>query len=136
MVAGGGIFAYGKLNGGDQPAAVLPGNAVAYARVDLNPSAGQKVAAMRFLLKFPSVKDKLGLTGDNDDLRQKLFELIKKYAGDDLADVDFDKDIKPWLGDRAGMAALPAADGKRRAGRRGRGPGEERGRRRPRASTS
>ena len=112
VVAGGGIFAYGKLKGGDQPSAVLPGTAVAYARVDLNPSAGQKVAAIRFLLKFPSVKDKLGLTGDEDDLRQKLFEQIKKYAGTDLADVDYDKDIKPWLGERAGIAALPPADGK------------------------
>jgi hypothetical protein len=113
VVAGGGIFAYGKLAGGKQPADVLPGTAVAYARVDLNPSAGQKVAAIRFMMKFPSVKDKLGLTGDTDDLRQKLFEQIKKSSGDDLADVDYDKDIKPWLGDRAGVAALPPADGKR-----------------------
>ncbi|MEV0287559.1 DUF3352 domain-containing protein [Kribbella sp. NPDC050820] len=112
VVAGGGIFAYGKLNGGKQPAAVLPGNAVAYARVDLNPSAGQKVAAIRYLLKFPSVKENLGLTGEQDDLRQKLFESIKKYAGDDLADVDYEKDVKPWLGERAGLAALPPADGK------------------------
>ncbi|TDW75856.1 DUF3352 domain-containing protein [Kribbella pratensis] len=113
VVAGGGIFAYGKLAGGKQPADVLPGTAVAYARVDLNPSAGQKVAAIRFMMKFPSVKDKLGLTGDTDDLRQKLFEQIKKSSGDDLADVDYDKDIKPWLGDRAGIAAVPPADGKR-----------------------
>ncbi|MFI5692773.1 DUF3352 domain-containing protein [Kribbella sp. NPDC051586] len=112
VVAGGGIFAYGKLAGGKQPADVLPGTAVAYARVDLNPSAGQKVAAIRFMMKFPSVKDKLGLTGDKDDLRQKLFDQIKKSSGDDLANVDYDKDIKPWLGDRAGIAALPPADGK------------------------
>ena len=90
---------------------MLPGNAVAYARIDLNPSAGQKVAALRFLMKFPSAKEKIGLTSDKDDLRQKLFELIKKDSGDDLADVDFDKDIKPWLGDRAGVAAIPGADG-------------------------
>ncbi|MFI7060777.1 DUF3352 domain-containing protein [Kribbella sp. NPDC050124] len=112
VVAGGGVFAYGKLNGGKQPAAVLPGTAVAYARVDLNPSAGQKVAAIRYLLKFPSVKENLGLTGEQDDLRQKLFETIKKYAGDDLADVDYDKDVKPWLGERAGLAALPPAGDK------------------------
>ncbi|MFF0340690.1 DUF3352 domain-containing protein [Kribbella sp. NPDC004875] len=113
VVAGGGIFAYGKLSGGKQPADVLPGTAVGYARVDLNPSAGQKVNAIRFLMKFPSVKDQLGLTGEKDDLKQKLFEQIKKSAGDDLADVDFDKDIKPWLGDRAGAALLPSADGKK-----------------------
>ena len=111
VVAGGSIFAYARLNGGDQPAAVLPGNSIAYAQIDLNPSAGQKIAALRFLMKFPSVKDKIGLTSDNDDLRQKLFELIKKESGDDLADVDFDKDVKPWLGDRAGLAAVPGTDG-------------------------
>jgi hypothetical protein len=112
VVAGGGVFAYARLTGGGQPAAVLPGNAVAYARIDLNPSAGQKVAAVRFLMKFPSAKDKIGLTSDKDDLRQKLFDLIKKDAGDDLADVDFEKDVKPWLGDRAGVAAIPGKDGK------------------------
>ncbi|TCC23916.1 DUF3352 domain-containing protein [Kribbella speibonae] len=113
VVAGGGIFAYGKLGGGGkQPADVLPGTAVGYVRVDLDPSAGQKVAAIRFMMKFPSVKDNLGLTGEQDDLKQKLFEQIKKSAGDDLAEVDYDKDIKPWLGDRAGFAALPPAEGK------------------------
>ncbi|TDX02634.1 DUF3352 domain-containing protein [Kribbella sp. VKM Ac-2566] len=113
VVAGGGIFAYGKLGGGGkQPSDVLPGTAVGYVRVDLNPSAGQKVAAIRFMMKFPSVKDNLGLTSDQDDLKQKLFEQIKKSAGDDLADVDYAKDIKPWLGDRAGFAALPPAEGK------------------------
>ncbi|WP_410787701.1 DUF3352 domain-containing protein [Kribbella sp. C-35] len=113
VVAGGGIFAYGKLGGGGkQPSDVLPGTAVGYVRVDLNPSAGQKVAAIRFMMKFPSVKDNLGLTSDQDDLKQKLFEQIKKSAGDDLAAVDYDKDIKPWLGDRAGFAALPPAEGK------------------------
>ena len=112
VISGGAVFAYARLNGGgDQPAAVLPGTAIAYARIDLNPSAGQKVAAIRFMLKFPSAKENLGLTSDNDDLRQKLFDLIKKQSGDDLADVDFAKDIEPWLGDRAGAAAIPAADG-------------------------
>ena len=111
VIGGGAVFAYGRLAGGDQPAAVLPGNAVAYARIDLNPSAGQKVAALRYLMKFPSAKEKIGLNSDQDDLRQKLFELIKKDAGDDLADVDFDQDIKPWLGDRAGLAAVPGKDG-------------------------
>ncbi|MGC4942698.1 DUF3352 domain-containing protein [Kribbella sp. DT2] len=108
VLGGGGLFAYARLNGGGgQPAEVLPGTAVAYARIDLNPSAGQRVAALRYLMKFPSVKEGIGLTSDNDDLRQKLFDLLKKEAGDDLADVNFDQDVKPWLGDRAGLAALP-----------------------------
>ncbi|MFK4085829.1 DUF3352 domain-containing protein [Kribbella sp. NPDC020789] len=115
VVAGGGIFAYGKLNGGKQPDAVLPGTAIGYLRVDLNPSAGQKLAALRFLMKFPSVKDKLKLTGDKDDLRQKLFEAVKS-GDDDLKNFDYAKDVEPWLGDRIGVAALPAADGAKEPG--------------------
>jgi len=108
VFGGGAAFAYSRMaGGGDQPDAVLPGNAVAYARIDLDPGAGQKVAALRFLMKFPSVKDKVGLTSENDDLRRKLFDFIKKESGEDLADVDFDKDVDPWLGDRAGVAAVP-----------------------------
>ncbi|MET7284136.1 DUF3352 domain-containing protein [Kribbella sp. NPDC005582] len=114
VVAGGGIFAYGKLNGGKQPDAVLPGTAIGYLRVDLNPSAGQKLAALRFLMKFPSAKDKLKLTGDKDDLRQKLFEAIKASGDDDLKDVDYARDVEPWLGDRVGIAALPATDAKKK----------------------
>jgi Protein of unknown function (DUF3352) len=108
VLGGGGAFAYSRIAGGDQPAAVLPGNSLGYVRVDLNPSAGQKVAALRFLRKFPSVRDELGLTSDNDDLKQKLFDFMKKSAGDDLEDVNFDTDVKPWLGDRIGVAAVPA----------------------------
>jgi hypothetical protein len=107
----GGAFAYSRIaGGGDQPAAVLPGTSVGYARIDMDPSAGQKLAAIRFLMKFPSVKEKLNLTGDNDDLKRKLFELVKTESGDDLADVDYDTDVKPWLGDRAGFAAVPIGD--------------------------
>jgi Protein of unknown function (DUF3352) len=107
----GGAFAYSRIaGGGDQPAAVLPGNAVAYGRIDMDPSAGQKLAAIRFMMKFPSVKEKLNLNGDNDDLKRKLFDLLKKESGDDLADVDYDRDVKPWLGDRAGVAAVPLGE--------------------------
>ncbi|MFC0629259.1 DUF3352 domain-containing protein [Kribbella deserti] len=114
LVAGaGGAFAYSRISGGgEQPEAVLPGNAIAYARIDLDPGAGQKVAALRFGMKFPSVKEKMGITSDKDDLRQKLFEFIKKESGGELADVDFKKDIDPWLGDRAGVVALPGGDQK------------------------
>ncbi len=108
VIGAGGAFAYSRLSGGGaQPASVLPASAVGYVRIDLDPSAGQKVAAIRFMMKFPSVREKLNLTGDSDDLREKLFDLIKDEAGEDLADVDYARDVKPWLGDRAGAAVLP-----------------------------
>ncbi len=112
MVAGaGGAFAYSRLaGGGSQPADVLPASAVAYGRIDLDPGAGQKVNAIRFMMKFPSVREQLKLTGDKDDLRQKLFEAIKADSGGNLDDVDYEKDVKPWLGDRIGVALVPGAD--------------------------
>ena len=53
-IAGGAYVAYGALSGGGaQPETVVPAAAAAYAEVDLDPAASQKVAAFRFLHRFP-----------------------------------------------------------------------------------
>ena len=49
--------------------------AVGYVSVDLDPSLGQKVDALRFLRKFPSAKASLGST---DDIRQWVFNAASK----------------------------------------------------------
>jgi hypothetical protein len=104
---GGGAWAVAALRGGGQPEQVLPGNAVGYLRVDLNPSTEQKLNILGFARKFPEAKDRLG---SGDDLREALFEAIKSDA-DELKDVDYATDIEPWLGDRLGVAVLPGTDG-------------------------
>jgi hypothetical protein len=103
VLAGAAAFGVSKLSGGGaQPADVLPGDAYAYLRLDIDPSAGQKIAAVRFLDKLPQAKDALG----SDDPRKKLWEQIS--ADDECAGkVDYDKDIAPWLGDRVGVALRP-----------------------------
>lgn len=100
----GGVLAYNALSGGgDQPAAVLPADAYYYMRFDIDPSAGQKLAAVRFLSKIPEIKD-LG----TDDPRKTLWELATKNADDEcLAKFEYDRDIAPWLGQRAGLALRP-----------------------------
>lgn len=103
VLGGGAVFAAQKLSGGGaQPADVLPGDAYAYLRLDIDPSAGQKIAAVRFLNKIPQVKDTLG----SDDPRKKLWEAIAKEE-DCAAKYDYTKDIEPWLGDRLGVALRP-----------------------------
>ncbi|WP_374969782.1 DUF3352 domain-containing protein [Terrabacter sp. BE26] len=104
-LGGGGALAVQKLSGsGSQPAEVLPGDAYAYVRLDINPSAGQKIAAVRFLGKLPQVKDTL----DSGDPRKKLWELASKDASNAcLAKFSYDNDIAPWLGDRVGFAVRP-----------------------------
>jgi hypothetical protein len=106
LVLGGvGVFAAQQLSGGGtQPADVLPGDAYGYVRLDIDPSAGQKIAAVRFLDKLPQLKDTLGA----DDPRKKLWELATKDAGNDcVAKFGYDSDIAPWLGDRVGAAIRP-----------------------------
>ncbi|GGM81228.1 hypothetical protein GCM10009721_02040 [Terrabacter tumescens] len=105
VLGGAGAFAFQTLSGGgSQPAEVLPGDAYAYFRLDIDPSAGQKIAAVRFLGKLPQVKDTLG----SDDPRKKLWELASKDASNDcVAKFSYDNDIAPWLGDRVGAAIRP-----------------------------
>jgi len=111
LVLGGGAFAaYEVLNGGgEQPDQVVPASAVAFTKLDLNPSAGQKIAAARFLHRLPKVGS--GFTGSRD-WRESIFQALDG-DGSLPAGVQYDRDVKPWLGKRLGVAALPTLrDGK------------------------
>jgi hypothetical protein len=84
--------------GGAQPEDVLPAGAVAYADVDFDPAAGQKVNAVRFFRSFPEVGTRLG---SGDDLRSALVDLFAQGSSVDAA-----TQIDPWVGDRAGVALM------------------------------
>jgi hypothetical protein len=108
VLGGGAYAAYAFLDGGGtQPADVLPASTVAVVSVDLDPSAGQKIAAIRTIRKFPALKKSLGLKAD-DDLRQFVFDKIVKEG--DCRGLDFDRDVKPWIGKRAALAAVDLGD--------------------------
>jgi hypothetical protein len=100
----GGVLLYDALSGGGaQPAEVLPSDAYSYMRIDIDPAAGQKIAAVRFLNKIPQVKN-LG----SGDARKALWELATKDADNAcVATFTYDKDIAPWLGERAGAVLRP-----------------------------
>jgi len=102
-LVGGVTYAVGSLSGGgDQPADALPAGAFAAVSFDLDPSAGQKLDAFRFVRKFPALREKVPLDGD---LRQVLFEALAPEVGWD--DVDYEPDVEPWLGKRLAFAAYP-----------------------------
>ena len=108
-VAGGGA-AWGVasfLGTGAQPAEALPAGTLGYVSVDLDPSGSQKIQALKLARKFPSFKKEVGLEPD-DDLRQWIVEEIAKEAD---CDVDFKRDVEPWLGSRGALAAVADADG-------------------------
>ncbi|MEO3797180.1 DUF3352 domain-containing protein [Nonomuraea sp. B10E15] len=104
LLGGGAVWAVGAIGGGGtQPHEVLPANSIAYARLDLDPAANQKVALFELARKFTVTKD----TFSGEDPRKALFDTITK---DGDSKVDFAKDVDPWLGSRIGFAAVPSGN--------------------------
>lgn len=100
LLIGGGAYAYQQLNGGGtQPDEVLPSTVIAYARLDANPSASQKIKLFKLLRKSPDLAKEIGIETDAQDLRKNLVEGILS----DCKSIDYAKDIKPWIGDRVGV---------------------------------
>ncbi|MFN8078728.1 MAG: hypothetical protein U0Q19_04110 [Kineosporiaceae bacterium] len=103
VLAAGGYLAYAAVGGGGERAdAHLPGTAVAAAMVDLDPSASQKLAAVRFAQKFPTSKNLDWDVADKDP-RKWVYEQITK----DEKSAPAWSEVRQWLGQRAGMAVLP-----------------------------
>lgn len=104
VILGGGYGAfavYDRLDGGGtQPHDVLPATTQAYLRIDLDPSAGQKVDLFKLIRKVPDLADEVGITSDKQDVRELVFRDIVASECDSL---DYDKDVEPWLGDRLGI---------------------------------
>src|SRR4051812_42330820 len=95
LVAAGGFAAWRFFaGGGPRPAEVLPASTFALVTVDLNPSGGQKVEAIKTLRKFPTFRDKVGLKPDSDPL-ERLFEEAQKDGT--CKSLDYDRDIKSWV---------------------------------------
>ena len=109
VVAGGAWAATSFFSTGAQPAEALPASTVAYFSVDLDPSGGQKIEAIKTLRKFPGFTDKVDLETD-DDLRERLLRgghLLRRVRGPRLRRR------------RQAVAGLARGDGRRRP-RRGR----------------
>jgi len=101
-LAGGAFAVIKKLDGGGpQPHDVLPSSVIAYTRVDVDPSASQKIALFKLIRKFPDAADEIGIKSANQDVRKLLVEDALEESGCDLT---YDKDVKPWLGSRIGVA--------------------------------
>jgi hypothetical protein len=107
-VGGGAYAAASRLGGGGtQPEDVLPSGAFAFAKMDLDPAANQKVAVYQLSKKFPALAEK---SGDED---RALKDTIIASMFDELdSELDYEADVKPWLGDRAGAAGYaPTGEG-------------------------
>ena len=108
LVIGGGAWAATSFFAtGSQPAEALPASTLFYASVDLDPAGGQKIEAVRTLRKFPGFTEEIDLKTD-DDLRERLFEELTSSG--ECEGLDYQKDVEPWLGSRAAVAAINAGE--------------------------
>jgi hypothetical protein len=112
---GGAAFAgyqvYDTLSGGGaQPADVLPATTVAYTRLDLDPSASQKIALLDLIDRVPEVKEGLGLEDveSQADLREVAF--TDWFGLEDACGVDYADDVQPWIGERVGLGLVGGFD--------------------------
>lgn len=105
LVLGGGAFAAYRVfaSSGPQADEALPASTVALVSLDLDPSAKQKVEAIKTIRKFPALKKELGLDVD-DDLREWVFK--KATGSGDCKELDYAKDIEPWIGKRIALGAV------------------------------
>jgi hypothetical protein len=100
----GSVAAYTYLSGsGTTLDKQVPADSVAYAEVNLDPPAGQKVAALRFLKHFPSVKV-------NENANTLLDALLEQIISDPADRQKFVQNVQPWLGKHAAVAADPQGD--------------------------
>lgn len=111
VVAAAGAGAWGVaqlMSGGTSPATAVPAGATAYLDLDLDPSAGQKIEALRMLKKFPAIDEELDLDA-RDDIRRWVFEKLQEDGG--CPGLDYATGVEPWLGDRVAVAAAPGVGG-------------------------
>jgi hypothetical protein len=104
VVGLGGWAAVSLMSTGSQPAEAVPANALGYVSLDLDPSASQKIEAIKMLRKFPALEKEMDISSQ-DDLRRWAFEKLQDDGT--CADLDYDEDVAPWLGNRIAMAGVP-----------------------------
>lgn len=104
LVGGTAAIAFSHLAAsGPQPDTVVPSSALGYLRIDLDPSVGQKLDAVRFLQKLPSS------VGDLTDPRQALFTTLTSQLDLSAGAVNYATDVAPWLGNRMALAVIPGS---------------------------
>jgi hypothetical protein len=106
IAAGVAYVGYHKLaSKGSQPDKWAPANAAAYLKLDLDPSASEKISALQFEQKFPSAPRVTDAAKLKDTLLDAAFN---KQSSDTI---NYAADVKPWLGSRVALAVYPDSAG-------------------------
>jgi hypothetical protein len=101
LIVGGAVALTQLSGGGIQPEELLPADTVAFAKVDLNPSLGQKIEFVRFISHFSG-------TLKNFDSKDPVGSVVNQF--NQTSSLNWDE-IKPWIGNRFAIAGVQGADG-------------------------
>lgn len=93
--------------GASGPASVMPSDAPFYVEATVRPE-GEQAENLDALL---SELGELALVGEVGDPGQLLIEQIESQAAAAGVEFSYADDIKPWLGERAGLTAIPSETG-------------------------
>src|SRR5690625_3136331 len=86
---------------GSHPASVMPGSAIVFAEMDLQPDGGQLADYAQFMNKLPdSMRDEVD--PDADPAEELIDSVLDDSAWEDMS---YDEDFEPWLGQRFGVSA-------------------------------
>jgi hypothetical protein len=99
--AGIGIKLFALRGSGDVLAQMVPSDADVYVTAYLDPSLSQKLHLRTLVGKFPGLRGANGIDHRLDDLFAQAFQ------GSGL---DFEKDVKPWLGTQIGLVVRVGDD--------------------------
>lgn len=86
----------------DRAASLAPADAIVYANVYLQPSTAQQMRLGALIGRLPGFEDASTLDEKIDEVAQNLLS---------SAGLDYRADVRPWLGNQASIAVLPATDG-------------------------
>ncbi|MDQ3757395.1 MAG: DUF3352 domain-containing protein [Actinomycetota bacterium] len=91
-----------KTNEAARAAGITPATALGFLSVSLDPSVEQKRNLLSIARRFPDAEAK----DDFEASRDELLSSILEEAG-----LDYEKDVKPWLGSELAIAVLPGSPG-------------------------
>jgi hypothetical protein len=110
VAAGGGLFAYHELaSSGAMPDTLAPKSSIAFAELDLDPSAAEKISAYQFAQKFPDLPKAANADAMKDAL---LTEIFADSGSQGQPKIDYATEVKPWLGARVALDEFVDSSGR------------------------
>jgi Protein of unknown function (DUF3352) len=96
-----------------ESAKAFPASTYTWAELALDPSAGQKVAALELLGNLPEISDTLEESGvdldaDGGDLKEGIVTALFQYYLSVEPEFDYEEDVQPWLGSRVALGQTSA----------------------------